>query len=63
MKSFYCVHQAQQAPSTLAGTRDASGLSGGAYSAADISKFRNDQNSSPVPSAINTQVCYFTFLI
>lgn len=46
-------HMAAQVPSTLAGSREAS-LSAGAYSGADISKFRSDQNSSPVPSAINT---------
>ena len=50
-----CV-QAQQVPSTLPGSRDAGSLSAAVYSAADMAKFRNDQNSSPVPSAINTQV-------
>lgn len=48
-------HMPQQVPSTLAGSRDASSLNAAAYSAADVAKFRSEQNSSPVPSAINTQ--------
>ena len=44
-------------PSTLAGSRDNAMTAGGGYSASnDVNKFRTDQNSSPVPNAINTQV-------
>ena len=53
----------QQVPSTLTPqSRDANSLSAAAaaaYSAADMAKFRTDQNSSPVPSAISTQVSCF----
>jgi len=49
------LHNPAAAPSTLSGGRDGAGLSSGGYSGQDLAKFRQDQNSSPVPSALGTQ--------